>query len=179
MNISRRSLLRTTALALPAVALASCASSTVNGVTTFTINLATANAYAQAIENGANMLLAIPLISTGMGAAGVAIVKAAVAGIATAISQLNTTYKGQISFSFTIASEPAALNALVTDANQINGVASGIVTSMGTQITAAEQETIDAIQAVVSTLVALVTGTVGAVQPQMPVSAALTVLGVK
>lgn len=174
MILSRRRLL----ICSPIAIMAGCTSTTTNGNTVLNINLATANAYATAIENGANMLLAIPVISAAMGPANVAIVGDAIKGIASAIATLNTVYKGQVSFDFTIATEPAALTALLTDANQINGVASAVVSSLGTQLSQAEQETIDAIQTIVSTLVALATGTVGMARLMTP-AVALTVLGVK
>lgn len=178
MKLSRRYLLNLFSAAVPAAVLVSCTSTTTNGVTTETINLATVNAYATAIENGANTLLAIPLISAAMGPSAVSIVSTATKGVASAISTLNTVYKGQISFSFTVANTPAALDALVTDANQINGAVSAITASAGSEITANEQEIIDALQTVVSTLIALVTGAVGAAETPLPIGAALLVLGV-
>lgn len=174
MTLSRRRLL----ICSPIAILAGCTATTVNGFTTYTINLATADNYAQAIENGANLLLSIPLISTAMGPAAVTIVGAATKGIASAIATLNTQYKGQVSFSFTASTVPAAFSALMADATTINNSVSAVVGNLGSQVTATEQETVDAIQTIVSTLLALGSGTVGAARLMTPAQA-LTVLGVK
>lgn len=177
MNISRRHLLATAPLASIAL-MAGCTTSTVNGVTTVTVNLATVNAYAQAIQNGANTILSVPMVTTAMGTATTALVKAAITGAATAIAQLNTQYKGALSFSFTATTVPADLSALLADATTVNNAVSTVVSSLGSQFSSSVETTIDAIETIVSALIAMVSGAVGA-GANDNVAHALAVLGVK
>lgn len=177
MNMNRRNLLRATALALPAIALAGCVASTANGVTTITLNLATLDAYATAVENGATTLLGISLISAALGSPKVVLIKALIAGVVASIAALDAANHGGTSLSFTTASIPAALTALQTDASTIFADIETVATSLGGSLASNVVTTVEALQTIVSLLVALTSTAVGAVKTPMTGSQALQVLG--
>jgi hypothetical protein len=178
-QITRRHLLAASAVLPVGAALAGCVASTVNGVTTVTVNLATVDAYAQAIGNAVTTLLTIPALSTGLGVLGVATITTASTDVTKSISALDTANAGSESFTFSTASVPAALASLQADANTIVSNVGTVVTSLGSTLAANVTTTVDALETVVSLLTALVpTGAVSAVKLKMTEAQALAVLGV-
>lgn len=160
--------------------LAGCTFSTSNGVTSVTINLKAVNAYAQALQNGSNTLLSVPLITTAMGPATVALVKAAVAGISIAAAALAQQATGPNTLTFTANSIPAALASFQADAATINAAFGVVITAETGSLSSNIITTASAIQTVVSLVLALASSvmpvTVGAVAPAMPEAQALSIL---
>src|SRR6185312_15103835 len=94
--MNRRHLLRTTALALVAAPIAACSvfqSTTTNGVTTITVNVAKLDAYGQAFINGGTMLLDLPGISTLPAGAAIA---AILLLLKTDLAALDTATQGKV-----------------------------------------------------------------------------------
>jgi hypothetical protein len=175
--MQRRKLLLTSAFT--ALALAGCAVSTVNGVTTLTVNLAAVNAYAQAVENSVTLLTSNPLIAAAIPAPAATIIKAAQAAVGTAIAALDKEYAGQISFSFDATNVPAALLSLQADASTIFAGFQTVAEGIGAAVPAAVSQALLALQTIVSLVNALTIANVGAVETPMPADTALAVLGVK
>ena len=160
------------------LALANCAINSVNGVTTVTVNLATINSYAQAIENGVSILMGIPLISAALGLKG-ALISGAVSAFASAAASLNTTYSGQTSFSFTVKSIPAALTAMEADSQNILNLFETVISASKLKLPSNASTTLSAIQTIVSLIAALVSFLPMATQTPMTEEQALAVLNVK
>lgn len=173
---TRRAFLAAAACAIP---LAACTVTTANGVTTVTVQLATIDAYAQAVKNGTAALLANPVISGALGAAVVAAINAAETDVTNSISALDTANAGSISLTFSTASVPAALTSLQADAKTILGDVQTVFTSLGTQIGSDVVQTFDAFETIVSLLVAIGSAAVGAPAVKMTQAQALSVLGVQ
>lgn len=174
MNISRRHLLSTVPL-LP-VALLGCAATTVNGVTTVTLNLATLQNYATAVKNGVATLLSIPAISAAIGAAKVAVINAVVADMAAQVVALNTANNGAATLIFTATSVPAALSAFETDAKAIMADVVVAATSLSGSLASNIITTVDALQTIL-VLGEAVSNGVGATLPTMSEPQALKILG--
>lgn len=119
MNFSRRRLMSTAALAVPAALLAGCAISTVNEVTTITLNTATVDTYAKAMDVAGAALLANPIVSAAMGPAAVAIAQTALAGITAGASAFDTATAGKATVTFNSTSVPNGLLSVYDDANTL------------------------------------------------------------
>ena len=180
--MNRRHLQRTTALALVAAPIAACSvfqSTTTNGVTTITVNVAKLDAWGQAFINGGTMLLGLPGVATLP--AGVEI--AAVLVMAKAnLAALDAETHGQAMLTFDSTSVPAAIQSVLADGKNLLTDAQGLMDTAA-QGTASEVQTyINAIQTVVSifsaTIGQIVAGArVGA--PPMTEAHALAVLQVR
>jgi hypothetical protein len=188
MKFSRRHILRTTALAAPALALAGCASlfttTTVAGVTTLTINLTTLAQYATALKNGVATLFSVPAITAALGAATVDLTTTIVDDIATQVAALSAADKGSTSLVFTTTSVPAALTAFQTDAVNIAKNTATVFTTIGSTVGADILTTVDAFntilalaEAVLPTSAAVI-GLEAPAQPKLPTAVALAILGV-
>ena len=175
MNIFRRHLLATVPL-LSAVALFGCANTTVNGVTTVTINLSTLQAYAAAVKNGVATLLSIPVIGTALGSAKIAMINAVAADMAAEVAALNTANNGAATLTFTVTSVPAALTAFATDARAIMADLVVVAASLSGSLAANVVTTVDALQTVLLLGEAVVSAAVGAVPPTMSARQALKIL---
>jgi hypothetical protein len=174
MNISRRHWLAT--VPLLSVALFGCAATTVNGVTTVTLNLATLQDYATAVKNGVATLLSIPVISAAIGAAKIAVINTVVADMAAQVAALNTTNHGAATLTFTATSVPAALTAFETDAKAIMADVVVVATSLSASLASNIITTVDALQTILA-LGAAVSGGVGTALPAMSGPQALKILG--
>lgn len=184
MNIlSRRALLGATAFA--PLALAGCGivtRTTTGGVTTITVDVAKLDAYSKAIQNGADALLANPLIAAAMGP-GVAIaIAAALAGVGAAIAAIDKQANGSQSLSFNANSAPAALVSLQADAATVYSDVKTAFAATAGQLPAAVAQVFDALVTVVSLLLAVMLS-VGATKaarsmpaPKMPEARALALL---
>jgi hypothetical protein len=186
MKFSRRHILRTTALAAPALGLAGCASlfttTTVAGVTTVTVDLTKLSQYATALKNGVAMLFSVPVITAALGAATVALVTAVVDDTATQVAALSKADNGSTSLVFTTASVPAAVVAFQTDAVTIASNTATVFSTLGSSIGSDIQTTIDAFNTIVSLAEAVLptaAARLTAAAPlKMPEAAALLILGV-
>jgi hypothetical protein len=162
--MNRRFLLLSVSAIVPAAFLAGCGaftSNTVNGVTTVTVNVAKIDAYGLAIQNGADALLANPLISGALGPQTSIAIAAALASAAAAINAINTSAKGSQTFTFNSASVPTALVSLQADAVTIFNTFKTGLAAAGQSLPANVLSVFDALQTVVALLLALIP-TVGA-----------------
>ena len=171
MHISRRTLLRTSALGSVA-ALAACgvvSSTTSNGVTTITVNVAQVAAWGAAIKNGAALIAGLPGIAgTPQGA----VVMAIVAVVTADLAAFSTAAGGSVSLTFNSTSVPAAVSSLLTDAQ-------GALGNVGATVLATAQTYVAAVQTIVALFESALGSTaVGASAPKMTEAQALTVLGV-
>ncbi len=181
MNITKRNLLRVTALAAPALALSACSlvsSNTVNGVTTITLNVAKLAQYAQAAQNFGSGIVGFSFVSAALGAPGLAVIDGALTGIAAAVTAISKQANGAVSISYTTTSIPAAVVQFEADLQTILTAAKTAIASLKpSQLTATISNMLAAFESIASLAEAFV-GAVGAA-PQMPEAQALAVLGVK
>src|SRR6185437_2961755 len=150
IHMNRRHLLRTTALAMIAAPIAACSvfqSTTTNGVTTITVNVAKLDAYGQAFINGGTMLLDLPGISTLPAAAAVATVLAV---LKTDIAAFDTATQGQATLTFDATSVPAAVQSVLADGKTLLTDARSVLGTAEQAAASTAQTYIDAIQTVVS-----------------------------
>ncbi len=177
--VSRRKLLRSAALVVPAGWLTGCAITSGNDVTTVTLNLATIDDYAAAAENAATLLLGFAPISGALGTAGVAAATALIAAIETGIAALDAEYAGQATFSFSTASVPAALSTLQADiTNLFNGFKTAVA-SLGGAVPAQVTDVYNAFQTIAALVEVIASLAVKATPLPMTGTQALAVLGVK
>lgn len=184
--MNRRSLLRASALAVPALGLAGCASlftvTTTDGVTTLTVNLAKLAQYATALKNGVTTLFSVPAIAAALGAATVALVTTAVGDLAAQVTALSAADKGATSLVFTTTSVPAALTAFQTDAVTIASNTAIVFTTLGSTVGADIMTTIDAFNTIVALAEAVLptpaARLAAATAPKLSEAAALLILGV-
>ena len=178
MHISRRTLLRTSALGSVA-ALAACgvvSSTTSNGVTTITVNVAQVAAWGAAIKNGAALIAGLPGVAgTPQGA----VVMAIVAVVTADLAAFSTAAGGSVSLTFNSTSVPAAVSSLLTDGKTLLTDAQGALGNVGATVLATAQTYVAAVQTIVALFEAALGSTaVGAAAPKMTEAQALTVLGV-
>lgn len=183
MNISRRTTLLRTAAILPVAALAACGvftSTTTNGVTTITINVAQVNAWGAAFINAAALVSGLPGIAGTP--AGLAIV--AVGAVAkTDLAAFTATAGASVSLTFDKTSAPAAIQSLLTDGQTLLTDAQGALGSVAPASLGSAQTYVAAIQTIVSLFTAAMgvsasTAKVSATAP-MSEANALASLGVK
>ncbi len=185
MNMTRRALLGATAVALP-VALAGCGivtSTTVNGVTTVTVNVAKLDAYAKAVQNGTDALLANPLIAGAMGAGVAVAVAAALTGAADAISAIDKQANGSQTLTFSATNVPAALTSLQSNATTIYDDVQTAFTTVAAKLPATVAQAFSALETVVALLLAVMPTVAvakaalkGMPVPRMPEARALAIL---
>ena len=168
--MNRRHFLASTAIAAATLALSACdavTSTTTNGVTTLTINVAQINAWGQAIVNGADILA--PFAGTA-GSIILLVAKTAEADLAS----VNTLSGGSATLTFNSTSIPAAVQSLLTDGKTVVADASGAISaSAGTAAT----EALNALETIVSIFAATL-GSMGAAAPKMSEAQALATLKV-
>ena len=170
MNRSTR---RAVLVLLPAAALSACGlitTTTTNGVTTITVNVAQLNNWGQAILNAGTMLA--PLIP-GVGPAVMAILNL----VSSDLAAVNKTAGGSVSLTFDSTSVPAALTSLLADGQKLIGTVSPALPAAASSVATEAQTVVNALQTVVSVLAATL-GSVAAVKPVMTEAQALQVLGV-
>jgi hypothetical protein len=180
MNLHRRkALLGATAL-VGAAALQACASSTVNGVTTITINTALVLTYVSGAAAIASALLGFPGVTTAIGAAAMPIITAAIADLNKAVPAINAQANGSVSFSFTTTSLPAFVTAIISDVATLQ---TNLQTALGaignTTIAGQIAPYLAGFTTIASAITGLfaIPGTAGAIQPSsMSVSDALALV---
>ena len=178
MNIRRRHLLATLPLMSAAAMLGGCAVSTVNGVTTVTLNLNTLESYSIATKNGVATLLSIPLIATALGSAKIVMINAVVADMAAQVAALNAANKGVATLVFTANSVPAAVAAFEADAKAIMSDVVVVAGSLAGSLASNIVTTVDALQTILALAEAVAATTASATMPKMTQAQALAVLGV-
>ena len=134
MTHTRRALLRTTALAVPAAILAGCgivSTATQNGTTTVTVNVANLTTWASGIAGVAGLLIALPGVGSLLGAAVAAKIPTILADINGAVGQMATNAAGQQVLTFTTASTPAFITSLLGDVQTLTGDVTGVLSNVG------------------------------------------------
>ncbi len=185
-----RGLLATTAMTAVVATLPGCSvftSNTVNGVTTITVNVATATTYfsgASALVAAlSSALLMLPGLPAGVGAA-MAVVSAASSDIAAAIPALTAAAGGNPTYSFNTNSVPAFITSVEADAKNLMTQAQAVVPAFGAAVPDSVGKYVDGIVSVATAIAGLFTvltaGTAAAAAPpKMPVGDALAVVHVK
>ncbi|MDE1905106.1 MAG: hypothetical protein KGH75_01465 [Rhodospirillales bacterium] len=144
--VSRRNLLRNAAIAAPLGALAACTTSTVNGVSTVTLNVAAVDKWATAFENAATLIAGLPGIPVAASAA-INVVNAAVVAD---LAAFNAAAGSQVTLTFNGTSIPKAITSLLADGNVLLTDARGAITGVPTQYAQIAQEYINALATIVS-----------------------------
>jgi hypothetical protein len=177
MTLYRRHVL----LGTTALGLAGCSaitSTTTNGVTTYTVNVAEITAWGQAFANGATMIGGLPgLLGTPIGL-GIVAVSAVVKADLTAFA---ATAGSQLTLTFDSTSVPAAVNSLLGDGKTLLTDAAGALGNVASTVITTAQTYVSAVQTVVSLLSAAIGAQLaGAVPGAVPMSeaTALSVLKV-
>jgi hypothetical protein len=172
--MNRRNLLRASAFAVPAIALSGCgviSANTVNGVTTYTINVAKLLAYTSGAAALAAAFLAIPGVSVLIGGTA-ALIETAVSDMNAAVPAINTAANGSATISFNTTSVPAFISSLEKDASNLLTYAQAAEKALGTSVSSTATTYYNAIIAAASALSALVSIGVAA---KAPVNSTLTV----
>jgi hypothetical protein len=170
------------ALLAVAPAVAACdafTTTTTNGVTTITVNVAKLDAYGQAFINGANLLLSLPGVSTLPAAA---LITAILGVLKTDLATFDASAAGNVTLSFDSTSIPAAIQSVLTDGKTLLTDANSVLGSAEQAVVSTAQTYINAISTVVSLFAAEIGQmTVGAAMGAAPMSEAqaLSVLGVR
>jgi hypothetical protein len=162
------------------LALAGCSavtSTTTNGVTTITVNVADINAWAQAFLNGATFLLALPGVAALPAAS---LIGLALAAVKTDLAAFDSAAGGNVTLTFNSTSIPAAIKSVLTDGRTLLSDAAGVPGAVPATVQATASEYVQALETVVSTFAAAVGQiTAGAALGAMPIATALSVLRVK
>lgn len=176
VKTSRRSLLGL--LAFPLL-LAGCSTTTVNGVTTVTLNMARINLWVTAVTKASQALLADNIFASLIGATVSAAMSTAAGKLASLMSALNALANGAATLTFNASSPPAAFSSLMSDLQEISGYVTGVLNTAGpTKIGPQIVNYIQAIQTLVALFVAL-TSLVAAPKLPMTENQALIICGVK
>lgn len=180
-DLSRRALLRSSALVPVAAALAACGAvteTTTNGVTTVTVNVAQIDAWGRAFANGAKLIAGLPGLSgtaTGLGISAVAAV------VEADLAAFDKASGGSVSLAFNSTSVPAAVASLLADGKTLATDAAGALGNVASTAVQTAQTYIIAVETVVSLFQAAVGSiAVGAAVggTRMSEAQALTALGV-
>ena len=144
MRLTRRALLGATILGVPVV-LAGCgfvSTSTTNGVTTVTVNVANLATVAGGIAGVAGLLIGVPgvgaLLTSAIGATAAAAIPTVIADINGAVASLTASAGAQQTLTFTSTSVPAFASAILTDAQTLVKDATSLMTGAGLGASAAE-----------------------------------------
>lgn len=182
-HISRRTLMQSGSVACLGGLLTACTVTTHGSVTSFTLDVAKVEAYAQAGYNFAQMVLAVPNVAQGIGAPLVAVVEACAQNALAALDSLKTQANGSLTVSYNNASVKQAFQSILADFETVlsaagtllqaeAGLSQTVRDKMSLAMTAAETIT-SLMQAMVSTGLRA-----NDVSSRMSESAALAVLGV-
>lgn len=175
MTISRRAILGATAL----VPLAGCGivtTTTTNGVTTVTVNVAKLIAYLSGAAALASAFLAVPGVGGLLAPTIAAAVNKAIAVVNADIPAVNTAVKGAVTISFNTGSPPAFLTSIAADLQGLQTEVSAIVTATGASLPPAATPYFQGILSVVNAFVALLSIPAAAPKHLMPVNAALALV---
>jgi hypothetical protein len=153
-HLSRRNLLRATALAGPTIALASCSSLftsvTTEGVTTVTVNLTKLSQYATALKNGVTTLFGVTAIVAALGPTVVSLVTGVVDNLADQAAALSAADNGATSLVFTTTNVPAALSAFQQDAVTVASNTATVFASLNGKVAADIETVISAFNTIVA-----------------------------
>ncbi|MDE2342903.1 MAG: hypothetical protein KGL63_05840 [Betaproteobacteria bacterium] len=161
--LNRRSLLRASALTFPAIALAACTISTVNGVTTLTISVAQVVAWGTAFDNVAKTVAGLPGIPAAVSASATALAIT----IASNLAAFHKAAGSNVNLTFDRTSVPAVINSLLADGKTLLADLQGVLTGVAQADAAMVQEYINAI----STLVSVFEAALGSVAAKVAIKA--------
>jgi hypothetical protein len=172
-NFSKESLLLASALVGGVTLMAGCTTSTVNGVTTVTLNVAQVNAWGQALVNSTTLVAGLPGINATPEAQAIKLVGPMISGD---LAAFNKAANGALSLTFNTTSPAAGITSLVTDAQTLLNDTSAAI---GSNLGGVAQEYLDAIKTVVSLIQAATATSLVAGATPMTEAQALATLGVK
>lgn len=176
--MKRRSILAIGSGMGAALALAGCGiitSKTTGSTTTVTVDVTKLDAYETAIQNGADALLANPLIVQAVGLPTATAIGAALTSAGAAINALNTQANGSQTLTFAAASAPQALVSLQEDSVTVFNAFKIAMQAAGKSVPANVLSVFDALQTIVALLLALIptaAGAQGAALPEMSMTEA-------
>jgi hypothetical protein len=170
---------RTLVSAIPGIAaagaLAACSSTTTNGVTTITLNVAQANSWAQALLNATTLVAGLPGIVGTPPALAVMAVEPLISADLTAF---NTAANGQIVLTYDRTTPAAAVTSLAADGQKLVSDVQAAIGNVASAQLSVAQEYLAAVKTIVSFFQAAV-GSVAAAAPSgMTEARALAVLKV-
>jgi hypothetical protein len=117
--MNRRTMLMSGTAGIAAVFLVGCTSTTVNGVTTVTLNVAKVNAYGQVVVSGVGTLLSIAAVVSLVGAPAVAIIQAGSVALSAALAAWNKASAGQVTVTFDGSSVGTAFTSVMAAVNTV------------------------------------------------------------
>jgi hypothetical protein len=182
MNLTRRRALTAASVFIPAALLAACGivtTTTTNGITTITANVARINAWGAAFINAAELISALPGIADTR--AGMVVSESSMV-ITADLSAFAKAAGSAVTLTFDATSIPASMTSLLNDGTTLLHVAQAALPSATGAAVSDAGAYIMALQTIVSLFTALVaaapTTTAAAVSP-MAEKRALAVLGVR
>lgn len=153
--LSRRVLLAAFPLASVA-GLMACTSTTVNGVTTDTLNVASFDADVSAGIKLAQAIFANSLVSGALGAATTAAISTIIGDIGTALSGLLTSAGTSATITFDSTSVPAAITSILSDLEKIGGYVQTAVAALGSTLPSDVSGYVSAFTTLLSVIAAIV-----------------------
>lgn len=145
--MNRRSLLFASALVAPAALLAGCATSTANGVTTITLNVASVEAWSTAFLNASTLIAGLP----GIAGSGPSVVLMALANVIAAdIASFKTAAGGNLSLTFDRTSVPKAITSLLADGQSLLTDTKALLSGVAAADAATAQTYLNAVATLVS-----------------------------
>src|ERR1035437_2141456 len=129
MQISRRAML----LSATPLALAGCGiitTTTTNGVTTISINVAKVDGWAQAFVNAGNLIYGLPGVAGLLGPIG-GVVQIVVKMVAADVMAFDKSAGGVTDLTFDATSIPAALNSILADGRKLLATVQGAMPQIG------------------------------------------------
>jgi len=168
MLISRRRFLSSTALAGAGAALGACSLTKTPTGYSVTVNVAEADAWAQAFKNAATLVLAIPAFTSVASAAVIAGIDTAVGLVATDIGVIDKAASGQVTITLQTTGVKDALSSLLTAGNQIISLAQGVVPTI---TDSTEAQTVTQYLAAASTLASVLSALLASASVSLATSA--------
>lgn len=132
MAISRRNLLRSSALVIAGTGLAACTVATSGTTTTITLDTARVKAYGQSGINAVATILSITAISTAMGTPAVAAIETAGAALSAALAEFSSATHGALKITYDNTSWKTKVDSVLVDLN-------GVATALRAGLTGAQQ----------------------------------------
>lgn len=174
--LTRRSIVS----AIPGIAavgaLAACSSTTTNGVTTITLNVAQANAWAQAALNAVTLVTSLPGIVGTPPALAIIAVEPLISADLTAF---NTAANGQLVLTYDRTSPAAAVTSLAADGQKLVTAVQAAIGNVASSAMQTAQTYLAAVKTIVSLFQAAAGSVAASAEMGMSEGDALKTLGVK
>ena len=173
--LTRRTLVASVPVLAAAGALAACSTQKVNGVTTITLNVAQANAWAQALLNATTLVAGLPgIVGTPPALAVMAIEPL----ISADITAFNTAAGGKLVLTYDSTSPAAAVTSLAADGQKLVSDVQAAIGTVASGALQTAQTYLAAVKTVVSFLQAAAGSSAAAAPVGMSEADALKTLGV-